>query len=203
MGKGSSHEHIAKFLSIILDPRALISPVAFAVSFRNSDNVVVSVGWVLLLLLFTALPITGLIAFQTKKGVYTDNQVPDASQRNIIYIIGVIGIVIDLSIMIIYSGPKYLIAMVVAMLLSGLAAAIINRRTKISVHTGTIAGAVVSIIASWGALFLPLLLFIPLIGWSRITLHRHTISEVIIGGILGLTITSITFYTLIRHFNLL
>ena len=198
--KSNTYGRIAELLSIILDPRVLIAPIAIAVSFHNSDNLIVSVGWVLLLLLFTVFPIIGLIAIQTKRKIYTDNQVSNASQRNIIYLIGICGIVVDLSIMVIYSGPKPLIAMVVAMLFSGFVAAILNRRIKVSVHTGAVAGAVVSLISSWGSLFLPLLIFVPLVGWTRITLHRHTISEVIIGGIIGLTITASAFYFLNRFY---
>jgi membrane-associated phospholipid phosphatase len=191
-------ERIAKLISSILDPRILIIPIAIAIAFYNSDNPIASIGWVLLLLLFTAFPVVSWITVQTKRRVFADNQVPIASQRNILYIIGICGIVVDLCIMIIFSGPKHLIAMVVAMLFSGLVAAILNRKIKISVHTGAMAGAVVSLIASWGNRFLPLLIFIPLIGWTRITLHRHSISEVIIGGIIGLTITSSAFYVLVH-----
>lgn len=191
-------ECIAERISLIFDPRILVVPTVILVAFHNSDNLIVSVGWVLLFLLSTTLPVVGLIIVQTKRGIFLDDQVSNAPQRNILYLFGICGIVVDLFIMIIYSGPKYLIAMVVAMLFSGLIAAIVNRRIKVSVHTGAMAGAVVSLIASWGNYFLPLLFLVPLIGWARITLHRHTFSETIIGGFIGLTITSSVYYIFIR-----
>ena len=47
----------AEWLSLIFDPGILIVPIAFVVTFHNSDNLIGSAGWVLLLLLSTALPI--------------------------------------------------------------------------------------------------------------------------------------------------
>ena len=194
-------EQIAKLISLILDPRVLIAPTAIAVSLKASKSVIISLTWVLLLFLLTAFPIICIIFFKTKKGVFTDNQVSNKIQRNNLYLISFIGIAVTLLIMILNKGPKYLITMLVAMFFSSLFAGILNKIIKVSVHMGAYVGAVVSLIASWGIKVLPLLLFIPLVGWSRIVLRRHTLTEVIIGGTIGLTITSLTFLLLLPFIN--
>lgn len=66
---------------------------------------------------------------------------------------------------------------------------------KASIHVAVIAAFVLTL----NILFkekAPLfsLALIPLVGWSRLTLKRHTLAEVIVGGILGSLITIVTFW---------
>jgi membrane-associated phospholipid phosphatase len=65
---------------------------------------------------------------------------------------------------------------------------------KISVHSAGMAG-VATLAASWlGGLQVLALTFVILVGWSRIRLGRHTVGQVVAGGILG----SIIFILLLR-----
>lgn len=70
---------------------------------------------------------------------------------------------------------------------------LITLRTKISGHLGVLTLTLGFLIIWFGAIWLPGLLLLPVVGWSRLVLRRHTMTEVI-GGIL---------YSLIFHFLLL
>jgi hypothetical protein len=194
--RSSKFKKIASGLSNVLDPRILIGPVAYLIAISNSNSFFMNASWVLLLLALTTLPVAAFIAFQTRKKIFENNQVPNSRQRKIIYIIGICGILLNLLIMIVLSGPKALIALEISMLIAGFVAAIINTKMKVSVHTGAIAGAVISLIASWGKPLLPLIVLIPLMGWARVASHAHTTTEVILGALIGTAIPIAVFYLL-------
>lgn len=61
--------------------------------------------------------------------------------------------------------------------------ALITLRTKISGHMAILTLTLGYFILWFGAYWLPVLFFLPLVGWSRLVLKRHTLIEVI-GGIL-------------------
>lgn len=74
------------------------------------------------------------------------------------------------------------IAAVVAMLL---AAAVFNRWIKLSLHMASLAFAAVSLGALAGPYVLIAAALLPLLGWARIRMARHTLAEVLGGTALG------------------
>lgn len=65
---------------------------------------------------------------------------------------------------------------------------LINQRWKISAHSAGIAGISVLIWQIIGTAGTPILLIIPLVGWARVRLGRHTLGQVIMGAVLGASI---------------
>ncbi|MGD0708582.1 MAG: phosphatase PAP2 family protein [Anaerolineaceae bacterium] len=61
----------------------------------------------------------------------------------------------------------------------------INLHWKISAHAATAASFSVMTSLLFGLWSLPILLAIPLVSWSRVRLHRHTIAQTIGGAALG------------------
>jgi len=60
---------------------------------------------------------------------------------------------------------------------------LITLRTKISGHLGVLTLTLGFLTLWFGALWLPSLILLPIVGWSRLVLKRHTMTEVI-GGVL-------------------
>lgn len=65
-------------------------------------------------------------------------------------------------------------------------AGIANRWIKLSLHMASLAFAGVSLLALWPPAGIVALLLMPLLGWSRLRLARHTPPEVIGGALLGM-----------------
>lgn len=61
----------------------------------------------------------------------------------------------------------------------------ITLQWKISIHSTAVSGAAVLAYYFASSVMLPLLLCVPLIGWSRIYLKRHTPAQVLAGAMLG------------------
>jgi membrane-associated phospholipid phosphatase len=70
----------------------------------------------------------------------------------------------------------------------------ITRRWKISIHTTGIAGPLVALTYQFGWMLLPLYILIPIVGLSRVKMHRHTHLQVVAGGILGVAMTIVQLY---------
>ncbi|HML05755.1 MAG TPA: phosphatase PAP2 family protein, partial [Methanobacterium sp.] len=60
-----------------------------------------------------------------------------------------------------------------------------------------VAGPSIALIYVFGPLGLVFSLIIPLVMWSRLYLKKHTVSQVIMGAVLGLVFTSLQIYYLI------
>lgn len=59
---------------------------------------------------------------------------------------------------------------------------------KISGHVGALTLAVLFVIQWFGAYWLPLLLTIPLLSWSRVATKHHTVGQVVCGAVYSLAI---------------
>jgi len=72
-----------------------------------------------------------------------------------------------------------------------LVVALITFWWKVSVHTTAMSALLVALTYSFGPWVLPFFLLVSLVGISRVVLNRHTVSQVIVGGLLGLVLTAI------------
>ena len=66
----------------------------------------------------------------------------------------------------------------------------ITRQWKISIHTAAIANPIVALVYEFGWLFAPLLLIVPLVGFSRVKMQRHDLAQVMAGGLIGMGMTA-------------
>lgn len=65
-------------------------------------------------------------------------------------------------------------------------AAVANRRIKLSLHMASLAFAGVLLLATWPLAAGGVLALLPLLGWARLRMARHTLPEVAGGALLGL-----------------
>jgi membrane-associated phospholipid phosphatase len=63
--------------------------------------------------------------------------------------------------------------------------AVVSAFWKMSGHASALAAAVVIAILMFGPAWLPLLLLVPAVGWSRLVLRAHTLAQVIAGSLFG------------------
>jgi membrane-associated phospholipid phosphatase len=68
---------------------------------------------------------------------------------------------------------------------------LITRWWKVSVHTTAAGGPLVPFIFQFGLLAAPFLILVPLVGWSRVVLERHTLAQVLVGACIGLGLTAV------------
>ena len=154
-----------------------------------------------IIILFIALIPTGLfIIYNVKKGTYTNYDVSNQKQRPSLYLFSLSVLIFIIAVLVFNQEPKFIIGGGIAAFILLLISFLVNMKVKCSLHTSfavfiALAFLHLNLIWSFG-----LLLFAFFMGWSRLILRRHTIGEVMIGGILGSTV-GLLFYIFIRPYT--
>jgi len=153
-----------------------------------------------LLILFLALVPTGLfIVFNVKRGVYSNYDVSNQKQRRSLYVFSLCIIILILTGLFYFKEPAFIIGGTLAAFLLLLASYLVNMKLKCSLHTSFAVFIAISFIPLNIYWSLGLFFFALILGWSRLILKRHTIQEVLVGGLLG-TLVGILFDVLIKPY---
>lgn len=189
---------LAQLVSVLLNPFVIFLTVPYVVVYAESKDSIYSLKWSGFSLLFFTL--VGLfLLYGVKRGFFSDFDVSKRPQRALLYLyVGLISFVYLITVVFL-NGPQILLITVISTLLGIFVASIINMRVKASIHIATLSSYVLSLSILYDKLFLAGLLLVPLLGWSRIILKKHTLSEVITGFLLGLSL-ALMVYFVVKYF---
>lgn len=134
-----------------------------------------------------------LVSFLWLKKGYGIRDVKDAEKRNILYAIAGIEILLLISLLLHLEAPKVLLEFIPAILSSLVAAAAINRFTKISVHVGVMSGFSAAYLLISAPLGVSIILLTGSVGWSRLRLGKHSFHQIM----LGFTVPFLIFYLIL------
>ena len=175
---------IARIISVIGHPFVLLSLTALIVALHRTHLLrALTIGGVTVL--STVTPLFFIIRRKVSAGKWSDHDVSDASERRSFYPIAITINTLSTLIFYLLGFPHGLIVGMLISLVILLAAMLINRWSKISLHQIFAVYFAVSLFAVsyWsGAGFL---LIAAAVGWSRIELERHTFGQVLSGALLG------------------
>ena len=179
----------------------LTSPPIMAVSgaFLSASEVTSRSGWfwAFFIIGFNILVPSGYILWLKRCGKVTDFDVYLREQRFWPYVVSLSCGGLTWLFMAIFHAPRLFIVISGATVGQGLVMFLINQRWKISAHAAGASGIAVLIWQLFGLASTPVLLLIPIVGWSRVRLGRHTLGQVIAGAVLG----SIIFLTALIVWN--
>lgn len=167
--------------SKIFHPLLILPLAGLAILVLQGLRPVESLKWVILWVLTAMIP-TSAVAWNTgEKGF----DVISREERNLSYAVGLGSLLVALLIARSLSAPSTVVELGYFAIGVSLLFALLNRFTKISIHTGSltfVAGGFVTLMPSVSAL--GLLMSIP-VGWSRVRLDCHTKAQVIQGVAVG------------------
>jgi membrane-associated phospholipid phosphatase len=127
------------------------------------------------------LPILMIIEYGVHARHYSDRSISIREQRYSIFAIGLLFFVLLILVTSLGNGPRVLLACLLAALATTVISLLINRFTKVSLHSVAMAGCTV-VFWSMNPIFgLLMALFSILVGWSRIRLGHHTLMQILIG----------------------
>jgi hypothetical protein len=96
------------------------------------------------------------------------------------------------------NGPKILTIVTIGFIAGVIIMAIINTRLKISFHVTTISSLLFTMAIVYQGFYYLTLILIPVVGWARLTIKRHTLPETIAGGCFGI-VFSLVMYYVVHH----
>jgi hypothetical protein len=168
-------KHLLRLISILGHP-LLIFPLTLGLLVSQRDS------WALLGGVF-ALCFVGPFSFflyslKTKR--ISDFDIYKRTQRYPIYAVSLLGMLASL-IFIHFFGSEELTKEFLQLFILAVLLVTLNFKTKVSIHVALIATFAVVLVNDYGV-GLWVFSLIPLMAWSRVALHRHTVLEVILGG---------------------
>lgn len=184
--------YFARLVSFLFNPYFLLIPVPYLLVLRETGDGVIAMQWTLFSFFF--LTIVGIAVFVLfKRGYFTDLDISKKEQRPLFFLlVSVFAICYFLGLFYL-QGPLVLFISLSGLFFSLLVFSFLVTKVKASIHVATITAMIFSLSVLYGGQFFLLLFLIPLIGWSRIKIHRHTRTEVLVGGLLGIVIPVVMF----------
>ncbi len=130
-------------------------------------------------------------------GAKIDMDIPERTDRNFPLLLVISSYLIGFIILYIINAPLITTVLMFCYFSNTLAVFLINLRWKISIHAMGVAGPAVALIYVFGPFGTIFALLIPFVMWSRVYLKEHTLSQVIMGAMLGFLSTAIQIYIFI------
>ena len=130
------------------------------------------------------LPLLVLLGL-VKLGKVTDHHVSNRKQRAPVLLMALGSVVAGLVVLQATGAPRSVMVMVLAIVAGIIVLAAVSPFWKISGHAAAVSSAAVISILMLGPAFLPLVLLIPAVGWSRVVLRAHTLAQVMAGSLFG------------------
>jgi membrane-associated phospholipid phosphatase len=139
---------------------------------------------------------TGYVIVQYIRGGISDLHMNKREERFWPMIFSVLGAAVGWLILFIQDAPLTLLVVMTTHVLLSIAMLVITSWWKISMHSASIGTLAVFVMLFTGRAALPALLLVPLVGWARVYLRRHTTAQTIAGAFLGGAIVWLAFLLL-------
>lgn len=181
----------SKTISQVFNPISSLLVYFFYAEIKYSNSNVILQKF-LLLLFALILPVSFWIFYHVKKGKYTDTDVSDRHQRKTLYYFITFIMAIYLAVNLYYF--EIFDTVIFYLLILLLALQISNFWIKSSMHTAlNIFVAGLFLLQNF---WLGLLWFVIsiIVGYTRILLKRHTLQEVLSGGLIAIIVSGLYFY---------
>ncbi|MCP9000022.1 phosphatase PAP2 family protein [Pseudarthrobacter sp. RMG13] len=144
-----------------------------------------AVGYGALAALFVCvLPLVVLLGL-VRLGKVTDHHVSNRKQRAPVLLMALASVAAGLLVLQAADAPRSVMVMVLAIVGGIVVLAAVSPFWKISGHAAAVSSAAVISVLMLGPAWLPLLLLVPAVGWSRVVLRAHTLAQVVAGSLFG------------------
>ncbi|MFJ6283791.1 phosphatase PAP2 family protein [Pseudarthrobacter oxydans] len=163
---------------VVVSIQLLISPI-------TQPGFPGTVGYGALAALFVCVLPLFLLLMLVRLGKVTDHHVSDRRQRAPVLLMALASILAGLLVLATAGAPQSVVVMVLAVVAGVVVLAAVSPFWKISGHAAAMSSAAVISVLMLGPAWLPLLLLVPAVGWSRVVLRAHTVAQVVAGSLFG------------------
>ena len=188
---------LALCISFIFNPLIFMLPVPYLAVYRDTRDSLYALKWELVSLPYIA--IVGLfLLYGLRRHIFSDMDVSVRQERNLFFLFSGVVAFLYLYFLLLFKSPLNLFIIACGMALGIILFSFVNLLIKASGHVAVVSAFAISVAMVYGGWFLLTLLLIPLVAWSRITLRRHTVPEILVGGVLGAFLVGLT-YVVVRY----
>jgi len=192
-------DKFARIISTIFVPPAFtLLTFIFLACYLESDITRIIVTITVALIFGFIAPIWLFLYFR-KKGSIVDIDASVKEERTVPMLISVLFFVVGFIILLYAEVNLITLTFWFCYITNALLTVVVNKYWKISAHTMGAAGPVAVIYFVLGVTGLWLLLLAALVGWSRVQLKCHTISQVLAGGLLAFISVYVQIYFVVFY----
>ena len=187
----------AEIISKLFDPPVLGIVILLVAIGKSKMSMELSIVWTLSVLFLNGFVPFLFYLYFTKKGMVFDDTLEDEKvhkQRIVIFLVFFSIVAIELLILVLTQIYQPLLAIFSGGLIALGLAIIITYWWKISLHSSLVTIFVAMLIFIYGLKVWPVILFIPLVFWSRLYMKRHTFAQLFGGFVVSLLIVGSVFY---------
>ncbi len=189
-----SSTYWARIVSDLLSPPLVWAVLAFPIAFQDAPSTGQALLWALVYgVLVCLLPLL-YIAWMVRRGAITDMHMQVRRQRLRPFAVSLLCTTVAWWTLRLLGAPPVVPQFVLFTLLQLAIVAVVTLGWQISVHAMSISGALVAVGALYGLLPAAVLFpLVPLVGAARIKLQRHTLAQVVVGALVGASISMVMF----------
>lgn len=185
----ASSNKLAEWIDRTLHPGAAAGLAVFVVMYLSGVGFLQTVGWVSLMIVVLVLPLLLLRTYNKRRKAETVTQ--DSHSEYILAAACTVALLILLNVL---GAPDVYLATIYSVILAVCVSALINRYiTKISRHMIVFAGSATLVFIVSPALGVAVIAAALLVGWSRVHLRYHTLSQIILGAMVAIGSTWLVF----------
>jgi len=186
-------KRVATITSNIINPFVLAVIVIVLLALDSAVGMAEGFRWAAIAIAVTVVPGLIIVSCLVSKGRLDGFFINARNQRWQVYICSAVIAVIAIAVLFLIDAPMMLIATFVAGLALVLIFMLINHWWKISVHTAFASASSTILIIIFGPASAFITLTLPLVGWSRVELKRHTPWQVVAGAAVSAVIVVVVF----------
>jgi membrane-associated phospholipid phosphatase len=176
--------HAAKWLTEVFQPPVVVS-IQLLVSPLPEAGFPGTIGYGALAALFVCVVPLLVLLVLVRLGKVTDHHVSDRKQRAPVLLMALGCIAVGLLVLNAVDAPRSVTAMVLAVVGGVAVLAAVSPFWKMSGHAAAVSCAAVVLVLMLGPAWVPLLLLVPAVSWSRVVLRAHTPAQVVAGSLFG------------------
>lgn len=190
-------EAVARWISHVVSPHIVGVVLTSVIALHYGDRPLEILYWLALLVPLIVVPPLFYLLWLVHKGTLQDIYMPQREARLWPLTILMLWLFLCLGLVHYWQVPKIVEMFILsAAVLVGILS-LITFFWKISFHGATITAAATTTVMVAGSAAWPVILLVPLVGWARIRLKRHTPRQVIYGSLVGALIALILAYGLL------
>lgn len=192
---------LARVISTLFVPPSfsLITYILFAIFVEETSSK--SIALIVITTLFGFVFPILMFVIMRKKNLVSDQDALIKEQRTIPFIIATLIYLVGLFFLIYFEVSLISISFWFCFISNTIITIIINKFWKISIHSMGASGAFAALVFAFGTVALPFIFLVLLVGWSRIELKCHTLSQVVAGIVLAFTSVYFQMYFITNYFS--
>jgi len=200
LNSSASHK-FARFISTVFVPPSftIIVYAIFALTLETDSSKKILTFTIPFIFGFVS-PIV-LFLYLRKKGKLIDQDASIKEERTFPFLIAIVFYSVGLVLMLKFNLNIISIAFWFCYISNTLITILINKHWKISAHAMGASGPCAAIVFSFGWISLIMLPIVLLVGWSRIKLKCHSLSQVVIGVVLAFVSVYMQMYLITNYFK--